>query len=69
MMAGFFDVNDFLGPESPWRTSADWEWMQFAGYIKPRWAHQGDGAYEFHCLVSLCRILFRNHSQADFSGF
>lgn len=69
MTVGFFDLNDSQGSDAPWRTSADWEWMQFAGYIKPRWAHQGDRTYELHCLVSLCRILSRNCNRADFSMF
>lgn len=48
-----FDLDDSRGPDAPWRTSADWEWMKFADYVKPRWVPQGDGTYELHLLVSL----------------
>lgn len=38
------------------RDPADWEYLNFASSVKPRWVDQGDGTYELHLLVSDCLI-------------
>ena len=45
-------VDDSQGPDAPWKTSADWEWIQLAEYVKPRWVPQGDGTFELVVYVS-----------------
>ena len=53
---GCFDYDDYQGPDAPFKTSLDFEWMQFPQPVKTRFVDQGDGTYEMQYLVSLSSL-------------
>ena len=48
-----FNVDDSEGPDAPWKTSNDWQWMEFADNVNIRWVPQGDGTFEMQFLVRM----------------
>jgi hypothetical protein len=50
--SAIFDYDDSQGLDAPWKTSLDFDWMQFPHPVNVRFADQGDGTYELHFLVS-----------------
>lgn len=52
-LTGFLDFDDSQGPDAPWKTSWDFEWLTFPPPVKPRFVDQGDGTYELQVLVRI----------------
>ena len=46
-----FDIVRSENPAADAKTPEDWEWVSFADNVHARWVPQGDGSFEYQCLV------------------